>query len=119
MVTLFADVLQKLHEKRKTGALFVAVAQSRDCPVRFWFENGEICLLTYGPLRGKECMELIEGYDLGKAIFYEGVKTPVNADPRLPLTSGFISDLRKTGKTIESFQITAYAGRNSHLPAAA
>lgn len=119
MATLFADVLQKLHEKRKTGALFVTVVQSRDYPVRFWFENGEICLLTYGPLRGRECMELIECCDFGKAIFYEGVRTPFNADPLLPLTSGFISDLRKRWLTIESFQISLYAGRNNRLPVAA
>jgi hypothetical protein len=119
MATLFADVLQKLHEKRKTGALFVAVVRGKDWPVRFWFEGGEICLLTYGPLRGAECMDLLDCYNFGKAIFYEGVKTPIGADPQIPPTPGFISNLRKKGLTIESFLITLYAGRNRHVPAAA
>jgi hypothetical protein len=119
MNILFADVLQKLHEERKTGALFVTVDQSKDCPVRLWFEGGEIRRLSYGPLRGKECMDLLDCYDFGIAIFMEGMQTPFDADRQIPRTSGFISDLRKTGKTLESFQVTSKTGRDIYAPAAA
>jgi len=119
MDTLFADVLQKLHEERKTGALFVTVDQSKDCPVRFWFEGGEIRRLSYGPLRGRECMDLLNCYDFGIAIFLDGMKTPLDADGQIPGTPGLISDLRKTGKTVESFQVTSDISRDIYLPAAA
>jgi hypothetical protein len=120
MNTLFADVLQELHEDRKTGALFVTVVQSTQYLVRFWFENGEIRRLSYGPLRGGECMELLDCYDFGNAIFYDGMKTPFGADRQIPRTPGFISDLRKTGKTIGALQVTLVAARrNSLVPAAA
>jgi len=107
METLFADVLQELHESRKTGALFVSVVQSKEYLVRFWFEGGEIRRLSYGPLRGKACMELLDCYDFGKAIFYEGMKTTLNTDRQMPRTPGIIVDIRNTGKTIEDLQVSS------------
>ncbi len=95
----FADALQKCRQDRKTGLLTVTVIQSNKFVVRVYFQEGNICRLSYGPLLGRECLEYLEFYDLGEATYLDGMKAPRSAGA-LPPTDDVISSVRGTGKTI-------------------
>jgi len=104
MRTLIADVLQEFYATRKTGALFIVVKQSSEYLVRFYLEGGEILRVSYGPLKGRECLGLLDCYDFHKAVFFYGMKTPRASDGDMPMTSNVISIMRSTGKTINDLQ---------------
>lgn len=96
----FADVLERIHREKKTGLLNITVRQSSQYLVRVYFREGNISRLSYGPLSGKECLDLLDCYDFGKAVFFEGMKAPND----LPATENIISQVRNGGKTIEITQ---------------
>jgi hypothetical protein len=106
MTLLFADVLQEVYAKGKTGALFAVVDQNTDHMIRVYFADGEILHLSCGPLKGMECLEQFAQYDFGRAIFLHGMKPPRVCDNDLPLTSRIISMVKSTGKTLRGVEFT-------------
>jgi len=104
MALLFADVLQEVCAKGKTGALFAVVDQRTDHMVRVYFEGGEILHLSCGPLKGKACLEQFDRYNFGMAVFLNGMKPPRILANDLPMTSNVISMVKSTGKTIRSIE---------------
>ena len=100
MALIFADVLHEFYSKGKTGALFATVDQNTDRMARFYFENGLIHHLSFGPLKGKECLEQLEHYDFGMAVFCTGMKPPRISHHDLPITSNIIAFFKSKGKTI-------------------
>jgi hypothetical protein len=107
MRKLIADVLQEFHTTGKTGALFIVVKQSSEYLVRFYLEGGEILRVSYGPLRGRECLSILDCYDFNKAVFFLDMKTPRASNGDMPITSNVISILRSTGKTIDELHFAA------------
>lgn len=97
---LLADMLSICHEKRKTGAVYVVVKQSKEYLVRFYFRSGEIYRVSYGPLKGQECLELLDCYDFRNSTYIDGMKAP-SATRDIPETEKLISLLRSTGKTVQ------------------
>lgn len=96
----FADVLKEFHDAKKNGALFVSVAATSENLVRFYFKDGEICYLSYGPTRDKECLDILDCYDMCKAVYFEGMKPPaISSD--LPKTEAIIEKFRKAGKQVD------------------
>ena len=96
---LFADVLEEYHRAKKTGAFYVSTAEASENLVRLYLKDGEIQHLCYGPAKGKECLDILDCYDLVKAIYFDGLKAPaVSTD--LPKTPEIIASIRKVGKKI-------------------
>lgn len=95
----FSDVLQDCAVKKKTGALFVAVAGQSENLVRFFFKEGDICNLSYGPAKDAECLDILECYDFGKAVYFDGMKPPAVCD-KLPPTKEIIARIAKCGKQV-------------------
>jgi hypothetical protein len=97
---LFADVLQEYCAGKKTGALFVSVAEASENLVRFYFKDGSIYSVSYGPIKGKECLDILDCYSPGKAVFFDGMKAPL-ASSDLPSTDVIIKTIRKSGKQVQ------------------
>ena len=100
MPLLFADVLQDVCARRKTGTLFAVVDQRMDHMVRVYFEGGEILHLVCGPLKGQECLAHFDQYNFGLAVFLAGMKPPRVLENDLPRTENIIATVKQTGKTI-------------------
>jgi hypothetical protein len=97
---LFAEALEKCRRDKKTGLLNVSVVQSTKFLVRVYFKDGAICRLSYGPLHGRECLELLEYYDFGEAVYLDGMRAPRDAYAALD-TDEIISAIKGMGKTIQ------------------
>lgn len=97
--TLLGDVIDEYHVKKKTGSLYVVVKQSTEYLVRFYFKHGEVYYVSYGPLKGAECLDLLECYDFNKGIFLDGINAP-SVIRDLPDTVKIISLMRRSGKTV-------------------
>lgn len=97
----FADVLDQYHREKKTGALYVAIAGSSENLIRFYFKDGDIYSMTYGPAKDRECLDILDCYDLGKAVFFAGMKSPMAATGDLPKTDQIIAQVKKSGKQVQ------------------
>ena len=95
----FADVLQDFHEKKKNGALFVSVAVTSENLIRFYFRDGEIYHLCYGTTSDRECLDILDCYDLDKAVYFDGMKSAI-ASSGLPRTRDLITQIRRKGKNV-------------------
>lgn len=97
---MFSDVLQEIHDAKKTGALFVSVVEASENLVRFYFKDGEIVYISYGPARDRECLDILDCYDLSKAVYFDGMKPPAISED-LPRTDVIITKLKKLGKQVD------------------
>jgi hypothetical protein len=97
---LFADVLQEFYDGKRTGALFVSAAEASENLIRFYFKEGNISNLSYGTAKDKDCLDILDCYELGKAIYFDGMKAP-GAPGDLPPTEEIIANARKSGKMVE------------------
>jgi hypothetical protein len=104
MALLFADVLQEFYSKGKTGALFTVVEQNADHMVRFYFEHGLIRHVSFGPLKGKECLERLVRHEFGMAVFCTGMQPPRVCHSDLPITSNIIADIKSMRKTVRGIR---------------
>ncbi len=91
----FADVLQELHDSRKSGSLFITVLQSSEDLVRIYLRGGEIYYITYGSAVGQDALDIIEYYTLRNATFLEGLAAPTGSVPAKFGTKKFIDTMRK------------------------
>lgn len=96
----FADLLQELRDAKKSGALFVAVSAASENLVRFYLKDGEVCYMSFGPLKDRECYEVLDCYDYGKAVYFDGMKPPAISQD-LPKTEEIINKFRKLAKQVE------------------
>ncbi|MDA8099006.1 MAG: DUF4388 domain-containing protein [Nitrospiraceae bacterium] len=99
---LFGDLLQELHRNKKTGALYVSIAEKSEDMARFYFKNGEIYHLRYGSAIGNDCLEILEYYTLAGASFYEGFGAPDKPAENLPGTADIISRLGKNRQMVKA-----------------
>ena len=100
VLKLFADVLQEYCADKKNGALFVSVAEESENLIRFFFKEGNISHISYGPVKGKDCLELLDCYNLVKAIYFDGMNAPM-ASSDLPSTHAIIAMVRQSGKQVQ------------------
>ncbi len=96
----FADVLQELHDAKKSGSLFITVLQSSEDLVRIYLKNGEIYHLTYGSAIGQDALDIIEYYTLRNVTFLEGLDAPAGTVPSKFATKKFIDTMRKTYRKV-------------------
>ena len=97
---LFADVLQEYRSGKKTGALFVSGVETSENLIRFFFKDGGIYHLSYGPIMGKDLLDILDCYNLEKVVYFDGLKAP-SASPDLPGTDEIIGTIRKSGKQVQ------------------
>lgn len=95
----FADVLSEYHAARKNGALFVSVAAQSENLIRFYFKEGRVYHLSYGSAADRDCLDILDCYDLNKAVYFEGMKS-AGSSPGLPATEDLIAMIRKKGKRV-------------------
>jgi hypothetical protein len=100
VLKLFADVLQECCDGKKTGALFVSVAETSENLIRVYFKGGKITNISYGPVKDRDCLDILDCYNLGKAIYFDGMKAPL-ASADLPPTDAIIATIRKSGKQVQ------------------
>lgn len=96
---LLADVLQGYCEAKKTGAIYISVMETSENLVRFYFKDGELCHLSYGPVKDRECLDILACYDFGKAVFFEGLKPPALSSD-LPKTAEIIAVIKQQNKKV-------------------
>ncbi len=100
VLKMFADVLEECHAGKKTGALFVSVAETSENLVRFYFQDGKITSISYGTAKDRECLDILDCYNLGKAVYFDGMKIAA-ASNSLPKTPEIIAAMRKAGKQVQ------------------
>ena len=87
-------------QQATTGALFVTVAEASENLIRFYFNDGNIYSMSYGQAKDKECIEILDCYDLGKVVYFDGLKAP-SPSPGLPSTGEITALVRKSGKQVQ------------------
>lgn len=97
---LFADLVQELLSAKKNGAMYVSVVETSEDLVRMYFKDGQIYHLRYGTAIGRDCLDILEYYNLYSATFFEGIKAPDKPAVDLPATGEILSRIRRMGKTI-------------------
>ena len=97
----FADVIQDFLNGKKNGALYVSVVETSEDLVRIYFKDGEIYHLRYGTAIGKDCLDILEYYNLYSAIFFEGIKAPDKPAEDLPSTREILSRIRQMNKKVK------------------
>lgn len=97
---LFADALQECHAGKKTGALYVSVAEASESLIRFYFQDGKIYSISYGTAKDRECLDILDCYTPGKAVYFDGMKIAA-ASNNLPGTPEIISLVRNAGKQVQ------------------
>lgn len=100
VIKLFADVVEEYHQNKKTGAMFVSIAGKSENLVRFFFKDGDICNLSFGPVRDRECIDILDCYDFEKVVLFDGMKAPSVCE-NLPTTREIIDKMRACGKKVE------------------
>ena len=111
MALIFGNVLQDFYKRKKTGSLFAVVNRNTEHTVRFYFVKGEIHHLSFGTLRGNECLERLNSYDFGMAVFCNGLRPPRSFLSDLPETEKVIEAVKSMKKTIRGIRF-AERGRN-------
>jgi hypothetical protein len=96
----FADVLRELREARKSGQLFVLVAQSSEDLIRIYFKNGDIYYVSYGSAIGQDALDIIEYYTFDNATFLEGSAPSAGGSVLNFKTEKFISLMEKADKKV-------------------
>jgi len=98
---LLADVLQDLHDQKKSGAIYVSIVETSEDLVRIFFRDGEIYYVRYGSAIGRDCLDILAYYNLWGATFFEGISAPKGAVSDIPKTEEIISMIRSLGKKVK------------------
>ena len=101
-VKRFADLLQELQNGRKSGALYVSIAEKSEDMARFYFRNGDLYHVRYGTAIGNDCLDILEFYTMNSASFYDGIDAPDTPSKDLPATADIIARFRKSGQSVKA-----------------
>jgi len=101
-VKLFADLLQELTSGRKTGALYISIAEKSEDMARFYVHKGELYHVRYGTAIGNDCLDIMEFYTMNSASFYEGITAPDTPAKDMPSTDDIITRFRKSGQSVKA-----------------
>lgn len=98
---LFADIIQDFVSSKKNGALYISVVEISEDLVRMYFKDGQIYHLRYGTALGKDCLDILEFYNLYGATFFEGITAPDKPATDLPPTNEILARIRQMNKKIK------------------
>lgn len=94
------EIVQKLHDEKKTGAVYVSVIETSEDLVRIYFKDGLINYIRYGTAVGEDCLDILEFYNFYSATYFEGISAPSKPAAKLPPTSEILVLLRKLDKKV-------------------
>ncbi len=98
---VFADLIQDLLNAKKNGALYISVVETSEDIVRMYFKDGQIYHLRYGTAIGRDCLDILEYYNLYSATFFEEIKAPDKPATDLPSTAEMLSRIRRMNKMVK------------------
>ena len=101
MALMFADMLQELRNGEKTGALYATMVETSEDLLRVYFRNGDIYHLRYGSAVGRDCLDILEFYNLWSATFFDGIQAPGSVVSNIPETDKIITLVRDLKKTVK------------------
>ena len=96
---LLADVVQEYCAGKKSGLLCVSIEKTSENLLQFYLKNGRIYNLSFGPAKDKDCLDILDCYDLDTAIYFDGLKA-FYSSTELPPTEEIITEIRKSGKQV-------------------
>lgn len=96
-----ADVIRDIVDQKKFGALYVSVVETSEDLIRIYFKDGEIYHLRYGSAAGKDCLDILEFYDLYSATFFGGIKAPDQIVADIPKTPEILALIGKMDKKVK------------------
>jgi len=97
----FADLVQDLLNAKKNGALYISVVETSEDIIRMYIKEGQIYHLRYGTAIGRDCLDILEYYNLYSATFFEGILAPDKLAVDLPPTAEILSRIRRLGKKVK------------------
>ncbi len=100
MKTTIADIVTHLHQGRKTGLLTLRVVQSSNL-FKMFFREGNIYHISYGNIKGAECLTNIDALDFSDYSFITDIKLDISGGG-LPATPEIIKLLQMVEKMVES-----------------
>jgi hypothetical protein len=95
------EVIRDLSNEKKSGALYVSVVETSEDLIRVYFEKGDIYHLRYGSAVGKDCLDIIEYYNLYSATFFQGIKAPDTPAADLPSTQEILAMVGRLDKKVK------------------
>lgn len=98
---LFAEVIEGILTSRKSGALYVNIVETSEDIIRMYFKEGQIYHLRYGSAIGKDCLDILEYYNLYSATFFEGIKAPDKPPADLPSTMEILAKIKQLNKKVK------------------
>jgi hypothetical protein len=69
--------------------------------VRVYFRDGQIYHVRYGSAVGRDCLDILEYYNLWGVTFFEGIDAPKGAVSDIPDTKTIISMIRGLNKKVK------------------
>ena len=64
-------------------------------------KKGRSASLSYGPIKDRECLDILDCYTLGKAVYFDGMKAPMES-ANLPKTDVIIAMVKRKGTQIQT-----------------
>jgi hypothetical protein len=93
--------MREIHDKKKSGALYVSVVATSEDLIRIYFEKGEIYHLRYGTAIGNDVLDILEYYDLYSATFFDGIRAPDAASKDIPPTTTILAKITGLNKMVK------------------
>jgi hypothetical protein len=78
----------------------VSVVDASENLIRFYFKDGSIYNISYGPVKDKGSLDILDGYNLDKVIYFDGMKA-TNASADLPPAEEIIKAIRRIDKQVQ------------------
>ncbi len=98
---LLGDLLKEFQDAKKTGAVYISVVETSEDLIRMYFEDGKIYHIRYGSAIGKDCIDILDYYNLWSATYFDGIKAPPPLSTDLPSTDAIVAIARKSGRTVK------------------
>ena len=96
---LLAELLEQCCREKRTGLLTISVSQSALFPLRIYLDAGSVSRLSFGPIVGSECLELLPYYSLGLSDYLDRMRAPREKESQLS-TDLVIASIKMMGKTV-------------------
>jgi hypothetical protein len=97
---LFVEVIQDILTERKNGALYVTIVETSEDILRIYIKDGQIYHLRYGSAIGKDCLDILDYYNLYSATFFEGIKAPDKPHADTPSTKEILTKIGQMNKKV-------------------
>jgi hypothetical protein len=98
---ILSELVDELHDAKKNGALYISVVETSEDLIRIYFKDGLIYHMRYGTAIGRDCLDILEYYNLYSATFFEGIQAPDKPATDLPTTGEMLARIRTLDKKVK------------------